>query len=487
MSSNIIYTHVAKKQIDALRKKDEKYSNTDRTPYCYLIGWSKHNIWYYGRKTAKNSDPTTFWLKYKTSSKRVKEFLKTHGEPDIIQIRKIFDTHEQCCAWENKVLKRLNAAVRSDFLNMRNGDIDCDTTNRVFVYDKHLGIKISISSDEYKRNKNRYNFHTKNKIICVDKNDVKLSVSINDPRYVSGELTSLISKVKRVKDYNGDTIPLIQLTNCDHNYISISIKPTWYFDPFSDTFVKCLKNHPLVLNGEYINVSSHKILIEISSDKYVETYANSDFAIDAIKSGKNIIASKKEIAKINNSGRNISKSKNDTDFLNQNIDADIKKPHIGYVVTKDINGNIHFVEKTDIRIKTRELIRTLDGYIAVKDKNGNRFSVKIDDPRYLAGELVGANKNTTRYVEIVTGKIINMEKDDMRILDTNSYEKYDYKAARQIKRDRPEIRELLAIAKSKNLKLVGGWEWANDITNIREFILNSSPGSNYKQYKANKQ
>lgn len=38
------------------------------TPYTYLIGWSKHNIWYYGKRTAKNCHPNDFWVTYFTSS-----------------------------------------------------------------------------------------------------------------------------------------------------------------------------------------------------------------------------------------------------------------------------------------------------------------------------------------------------------------------------------------------------------------------------------
>lgn len=33
------------------------------TPYTYLIGWSKQNKFYYGRRTAKNCHPKEFWIK----------------------------------------------------------------------------------------------------------------------------------------------------------------------------------------------------------------------------------------------------------------------------------------------------------------------------------------------------------------------------------------------------------------------------------------
>lgn len=54
--------------------------------YTYLIGWSHLNIWYYGRRTARNCRPEELWVKYFTSSKYVEEFRKIHGEPNLINV-----------------------------------------------------------------------------------------------------------------------------------------------------------------------------------------------------------------------------------------------------------------------------------------------------------------------------------------------------------------------------------------------------------------
>lgn len=93
------------------------HSLCDRIPYAYLVGWSNHNTWYYGARWAKNCHPNELWVKYKTSSNYVKQFAEEYGEPDIIQIRKVFDGIDQCRYWEHKVLKRMNAVKRADFLN----------------------------------------------------------------------------------------------------------------------------------------------------------------------------------------------------------------------------------------------------------------------------------------------------------------------------------------------------------------------------------
>jgi len=91
-------------------------------PYTYLIGWSQHNKYYYGVRYSKISDPIEIWVSYFTSSKYVKKFAQENGDPDIIQVRKIFDNREDSIAWETKVLKKMNVLESEIWLNK--------TTNR---------------------------------------------------------------------------------------------------------------------------------------------------------------------------------------------------------------------------------------------------------------------------------------------------------------------------------------------------------------------
>lgn len=83
-------------------------------PYTYLIGWSKHNKWYYGVRFAKNCHPSELWIKYKTSSKYVDKFVKENGEPDIIQVRKKFNSKEKARLWEEKVLIKMDVLNNQD-------------------------------------------------------------------------------------------------------------------------------------------------------------------------------------------------------------------------------------------------------------------------------------------------------------------------------------------------------------------------------------
>lgn len=80
-------------------------------PYTYLIGWTELNKWYYGVQYGEYrriANPENLWNDYFTSSKEVKKYRNIYGEPDVIQIRKIFTTAQEAVNWETKILTKLN-------------------------------------------------------------------------------------------------------------------------------------------------------------------------------------------------------------------------------------------------------------------------------------------------------------------------------------------------------------------------------------------
>jgi hypothetical protein len=95
------------------------------TPYCYLIGWSKQNKFYYGVRYSIKTQciystgchPDDFWVTYFTSSRYVAEYRNLYGEPDVIQIRRTFKTGIEAITWEEKVLRRLKATISDKFIN----------------------------------------------------------------------------------------------------------------------------------------------------------------------------------------------------------------------------------------------------------------------------------------------------------------------------------------------------------------------------------
>lgn len=92
-----------------------------KKPYTYRIKWSEHNKSYYGVRYAEGCYPEEIWTKYFTSSKFVKGFRKKYGEPDIIEVRKIFDNKNDAVKWEGKVLDRLDVCQNENWLNRAKG------------------------------------------------------------------------------------------------------------------------------------------------------------------------------------------------------------------------------------------------------------------------------------------------------------------------------------------------------------------------------
>lgn len=88
-------------------------------PYTYLIGWSKHNKYYYGVRWANTSSPQEdLWNNYFTSSKRVEKFRSKFGEPDIVQIRRTFNNSESARIWETSVIKKMDMVKSNMWLNL---------------------------------------------------------------------------------------------------------------------------------------------------------------------------------------------------------------------------------------------------------------------------------------------------------------------------------------------------------------------------------
>lgn len=95
-------------------------------PYTYLIGWSAYKLYYYGAEyadTTKIANPTNLWKTYFTSSKYVAETRLKLGEPDIVQVRKVFNTKEETQKWEQRVILRSKLYLKENFLNKGCGTI----------------------------------------------------------------------------------------------------------------------------------------------------------------------------------------------------------------------------------------------------------------------------------------------------------------------------------------------------------------------------
>jgi len=102
-------------------------------PFTYLLKHIPTNKYYYGVRFKKGCHPNDLWIKYFTSSKKVKGLIKRYGKKSFIfEIRKTFKTQQEAINWENKVLKRMKVIYRDDFLNLTNNkSIDPDYLSKI--------------------------------------------------------------------------------------------------------------------------------------------------------------------------------------------------------------------------------------------------------------------------------------------------------------------------------------------------------------------
>src|ERR1035437_1854940 len=91
--------------------------STNFRPYTYLIGWSSLDRWYYGCQYRRGVDPQHLWTTYFTSSSSVKQFRSENGDPDVIEVRRIFKTAQVTRRCEDRVLKRVGAVKSLRWLN----------------------------------------------------------------------------------------------------------------------------------------------------------------------------------------------------------------------------------------------------------------------------------------------------------------------------------------------------------------------------------
>jgi len=91
--------------------------------YTYLIRFKLTGQVYYGSRCAKGCHPDDLWVTYFTSSKLVHRLIDEHGKDSFdFEVRATFpESPKDAQEWERKVLRRINANRRQDFLNKHNG------------------------------------------------------------------------------------------------------------------------------------------------------------------------------------------------------------------------------------------------------------------------------------------------------------------------------------------------------------------------------
>ena len=123
-------------------------------PYTYHISWTNLNIHYYGVRISKKRKEDDLWVNYFTSSKYVHQFRKEFGDPDLIEIRKVFSSEILAKNWETKVLSRLKVRTNPKWLNRYDTTYHGSTKPKTDNHKEKIAqsLKGKTKSDEHRKN-----------------------------------------------------------------------------------------------------------------------------------------------------------------------------------------------------------------------------------------------------------------------------------------------------------------------------------------------
>ena len=199
-------------------------------PYTYLIGWSKYKKYYYGVRYAKNCLPTDLWIKYFTSSSIVAATRLELGEPDIIQVRKIFVTKEQARSWETKVLKRMKVVANEVFLNKNDRPAPPISNRPMSEYNKKKLLEAKLGKPRSEATKQKLRIararqdmsHRKSHIVSPETRQKLRDANL-------GKTMSPETKAKISVSNKGKPKPIAQCPHC-LKYGGISQMHQWHFN-----------------------------------------------------------------------------------------------------------------------------------------------------------------------------------------------------------------------------------------------------------------
>lgn len=116
-------------------------------PFTYLVGWSSHSLFYYGVRYADGCHPNNLWNTYFTSSDYVKSTRQKLGEPDVIQVRRVFSSKKEASRWEMRVLQRMKIFENAKFINRQiNGNWIMDEQTKSKISSTMKGMKKTVEA-----------------------------------------------------------------------------------------------------------------------------------------------------------------------------------------------------------------------------------------------------------------------------------------------------------------------------------------------------
>lgn len=174
--------------------------------YLYRITNLVENKHYYGSRTCNDNPKNDLGKKYFSSSTD-KDFIKDQKvNPGNYRYKIIWvsDDRKKVNDFEERIHRKFNVGRNLSFYNrIINTDSGFNSTGRVTVKDRE-GNYYQISKDDPRYLSGELVSMLKDMVPVKDKNGNTSRVSINDPRYLSGELVHVTKGLFNAKDIDGN-------------------------------------------------------------------------------------------------------------------------------------------------------------------------------------------------------------------------------------------------------------------------------------------
>lgn len=326
--------------------------NKKTTPFTYLIGWKSLDKWYYGVKYSYGCKPDDLWNTYFTSSKEIKKYRSEFGEPDVIEIRKIFKDSNSARKWEDKVHRKMDVVKSPRWLNKCYGNEKFKTDGLVCAKDLEGNI-YHVNSEDARPLSGELKHWSYGKVVVKDSNGDKHWVDKNDKR-IGIEFESLIEGTTLA--YDSHTLEFVgRYLTTDPIWNTGSVVASPHFKNSVATNIGMVsKDDERLKRGEIHHVNSKTSPAMLKDGTSIGRVSTSDPRWDT--------------------GEILSLSKNTVMAKNS--------------ITGEFVGRI---SKNDPRWKTGEICSIMKGTIMAKcAKTGVSVGrVSKEDPRWALGEIVG--------------------------------------------------------------------------------------------------
>ena len=191
--------------------------------YTYLIDIIENGMKYIGVHSCNCLPEKDIGVKYFSSSTDL-EFLKEQKEYPArftYEVIMIWNTRREAMLHERFLLLTPNAARSPVYYNLHNGGPHLDASGRVVVKDKN-GKTMQVSVNDPRYISGDLIHVAKGQVVVKDKDGNTTVVSITDPRYISGELVGHTTGKVPVKDKDEKTF---MVSKTDPRYLSGELVP----------------------------------------------------------------------------------------------------------------------------------------------------------------------------------------------------------------------------------------------------------------------